>query len=101
MSTMAAVLNQVMGNQRESMMEGFSQIAESLGRGTGGGKGGGRLNSTIKVEPKMPWPEFGDCQTSPQEAGDFLRQFESICRIANNGNGMRSEKLVYAPGNCP
>ena len=57
-------------------------------------------NSTIKVEPKMPWPEFGDRHKDPQEAEDFIRSFESICRMANNGNGMRPEEMVYTIGNC-
>ena len=81
--TLERVLDRVMGNQRDSMVYGFSHIEESLGRGAGGGRTGGRLDSTINVEPRMPWPEFGDKHKSPQETEDFVRQFESICRMAN------------------
>ena len=101
MGNMAQVINDVMGNQRDAMMEGFSALADSLrGGGQGGGKGFGTRNSTIKVEPKMPWPEFGDRHKDPQEAEDFIRAFESICRMANNGHGMRPEEMVYTIGNC-
>ena len=89
-----------MGNHRDSVIDGLTQIAESLGRGGGGVRDNGTLNSTINVEPRMPWPEFGDKNKNPEEADNFIRQFEGICRMANNGAGMRSEDMVHTLGNC-
>ena len=100
LGNMAQMVTNIMGSQREAMMEGFTALAETMGRtGPGNGKNG-RVNSTIKVEPKMPWPEFGDRHKDPQEAEDFIRSFEAICQMANNGNGMRFEEMVYTLGNC-
>ena len=48
----------------------------------------------------MPWPEFGDKNKNPEEADNFIRQFEGICRMANNGAGMRYEDMVHTIGNC-
>ena len=100
MGSMERVLDRVLNAQRDSMVEGFSQIAENMGRHPGGPRHGHKLNSTIKVEPRMPWPEFGDNNKNPEEADNFIRQFESICRMANNGAGMRFEDMVYTIGNC-
>ena len=100
MGSMEKVLDRVLNVQRDTMFEGFSQLAENLGRNPGGPRPNSKLNSTIKVEPRMPWPEFGDKNKNPEEADNFIRQFESICRMANNGAGMRYEDMVYTIGNC-
>ena len=98
--TMEKVLDRVLNAQRDTMIEGFTQLTDSLGRAGANARQGGKLTSTIKVEPRMAWPEFGDKNKDPEEAENFVRQFESICRMANNGTGMRYEDMVYTIGNC-
>ena len=98
--TMEKVLNRVLEAQRDTMMDGFTQLSDSLGRAGAGPRNNGKLTSTIKVEPRMAWPEFGDKNRNPEEAENFIRQFEGICRMANNGTGMRYEDMVYTIGNC-
>ena len=51
----------------------------------------------IKVEPKMSWPSLGDRQKNPQDAEDFVRAFESICKMANNARGMNMMNEEHAP----
>merc|ERR1712115_228304 len=48
----------------------------------------------------MTWPEFGDKNKNPEEAENFIRTFEGICRMANNGAGMRYDDMVHTIGNC-
>ena len=96
---MEKVLDRVLNAQRDSMMEGFTQLSDSLGRAGASTRNTGKLTSTIKVEPRMAWPEFGDKNRNPEEAENFIRQFEGICRMANNGTGMRYEDMVHTIGN--
>ena len=58
------------------------------------------MNSTIKVEPRLAWPELGADSGKPDEAEDFIRSFESMCRLANNGRGMNPSDMVMTIGNC-
>ena len=58
------------------------------------------MNSTIKVEPRMAWPELGSDTGKPEEAKDFLRSFESMCGLANNSKGMPPNDMVVTIGNC-
>ena len=58
------------------------------------------MNSTIKVEPRMAWPELGSGSGKPEEAEDFIRSFESMCKLANNGRGMPASDMVLTIGNC-
>ena len=92
---MEQVLSRVLTSQQSQMQDGLSQLAESIGRGPGTTGRRGKLSSTIKVEPRMPWPEFSDKNKNPEDAENFVKQFEAICRMANNGEGMRHEDMVY------
>ena len=56
------------------------------------------MNSTIKMEPKLSWPELGNDTGKPQEADDFIRAFEAICNLANNGQGMKPMERVVTIG---
>ena len=77
------------------------EVAGSMGRSEGeGGSNGERMNSTIKVEPRLAWPELGTDTGNPEEAEDFIRSFESMCRLANNGQGMMPSDMVMTIGNC-
>ena len=58
------------------------------------------MNSTIKVEPRLASPELGADTGKPEEAEDFIRSFESMCRLANNGRGMMPSDMVMTIGNC-
>ena len=58
------------------------------------------MNSTIKVGPWMAWPVSGSDSGKPEEAEDFIRSFESMCNLANNGRGMPASDMVMTIGNC-
>ena len=59
------------------------------------------LTSTIKIAPKVSWPELGDRRDgSGKEAEEFLEKFEDICHLANDGFGMKSREMLIAMGNC-
>ena len=48
----------------------------------------------------MPWPELGDKHTQAQDAEDFVEVFETICNMANNGQGMEASEMLATLGNC-
>ena len=45
-------------------------------------------------------PTLGDKQNNPQDAEEFVRAFESICKIANNARGMNDLEMVVTLANC-
>ena len=54
----------------------------------------------MKVEPKMSWPTLGGRQKNPQDAEEFVRAFESICKMANNARGMNELEMVATMSIC-
>jgi len=41
--------------------------------------------STIRVEPKIVWPKFGDQDHGGQYVEEFYEKFEEVCGLANEG----------------
>ena len=76
-----AVLERILDNDRAAVVESVERIVDRLGGQRGGGGGG----PTIRVEPKMIWPERSDQNNDPWGARDFARAFEGICNMANIG----------------
>ena len=100
MAAFGSMLECVLEGQRTAVVESVERIADQLGSQKSGGSVRPKVNSTIRVEPKMTWPELGDRRRSPEEAEDFVRAFEGICQMANNIEGMMPAEIVRAPGNC-
>ena len=106
----AAVLKESLLQSSELFSNTLRDVVTSIGRGGAGGPGrvgaggvgpnGQRMQSTIKVEPRLAWPELGADTGKPDEAEDFIRSFESMCRLANNGQGMNPSDMVMTIGNC-
>ena len=95
------VLTQVLAQSTETFSEALREVSQvATGPRQHGGPNGERQNSTIKVEPRVPWPELGNDTGKPEEAEDFSRNFESICNMANNGKGMPEMDMVMTIGNC-
>ena len=54
--------------------------------------GGRPHRSVIKIHPQVKWPVLEDSDTDPKE---FYREFEHVCRMCNDGQGMiPKEKLA-------
>jgi len=57
-------------------------------------------SSTIRVEPKVYWPKFGDDGPGGNEVEDFYEKFEDICSLANNSQGMSDKEMLVALKSC-
>jgi hypothetical protein len=57
-------------------------------------------SSTIKVEPKVYWPRFGDDGPGGNEVEEFYEKPEDICSLANNGQGMSDKEMLVAMKSC-
>lgn len=82
-TSLVKALGTVMDAQQNTTVEGLEGIAEALhARESPPSDSGrpGKLNSTIKVEP----------QKNPQDAEEFVRGFESICKMASNAGGINA-----------
>ena len=79
------MLVEVLGNQNK-MLE---QLAKPR-----------QANSTIRVEPKVHWPHFGDGGPGGNEVEEFYEKFEDICGLANNGQGMADKEMLVALKSC-
>ena len=95
---MEAMLTRVLGNTTEMFTSALQGVVSSRQGGSQGDSQ--KVNSTIKIEPKLAWPELGNDTGNPQEAENFIKAFEAICNLANNGHGMKPLERVMTIGNC-
>ena len=51
----------------------------------------------IKIHPQVKWPILEDSDTDPKE---FYREFEHVCRMCNDGQGMIPKEQLTALLNC-
>ena len=56
--------------------------------------------STFKVEPRLPFPNYGDDGSGGREAEDFFEKFEDITSLANDGDGMSDKEMVMTLRLC-
>ena len=59
-----------------------------------------RLQSTIKVEPRVQWPKLTDDTGGGREVEEFYEKFEGIVMLANNGQGMPDKEMLIALKQC-
>ena len=58
-----------------------------------------KLNSTIRVEPRVKWPLLDDTSQGGRDSYDFFEAFEGLTGLANNAQGLNNpERLVALRG---
>ena len=59
-----------------------------------------KVPSTIKVQPHVSWPKFGDkSEMGTQEVKEFFEKFEELTSLANDGEGMSAHEKLIALSN--
>ena len=59
-----------------------------------------RLQSTIKVEPRVRWPKLSDDNCGGREVEEFYDKFGGLVLLANNGQGMPDKEMLIALKQC-
>ena len=59
-----------------------------------------KIRSTIKIEPRVSWPTYGDDGPGGREVEEFYEKLEDITGLANDGDGASDREMNVSLRMC-